>query len=200
MKLVAATSNKHKLGEFRRILQPLGIEVISALEAVGHSLEIEETGSTFMENSAQKAEAIYKATGLPTFADDSGLCIDAMGGAPGIYSARYGGENTPHSEKIKLILKELDGVADEKRTARFVAAIYCVLNDEHAISCEGSVEGKIGYEPKGKDGFGYDPIFMVGERSFAEHSDAEKDAISHRGIALREFCAKLEKALQDKKT
>ena len=198
MKLVAATSNKHKLGEFRRILQPLGIEVISAQEAVGYSLEVEETGSTFMENSAQKAEAIYKATGLPTFADDSGLCIDALGGAPGIYSARYGGENTPHSEKIKLILKELDDVADEKRTARFVAAIYCVLNDEHAISCEGSVEGKIGYEPKGKDGFGYDPIFMVGERSFAEHSDAEKDAISHRGIALREFCAKLEKALKDK--
>ena len=198
MKLVAATSNKHKLGEFRRILQPLGIAVISALEAVGHSLEIEETGSTFMENSAQKAEAIYKATGLPTFADDSGLCIDALGGAPGIYSARYGGENTPHSEKIKLVLKELNDVADEKRTARFVAAIYCVLNDEHAISCEGSVEGKIGYEPKGKDGFGYDPIFMVGERSFAEHSDAEKDAISHRGIALRKFCAKLEKALQDK--
>lgn len=190
MKIVAATTNKHKLAEFRRILAPAGIEVVSMAEA-GCVLDVAETGSTFMENAEIKARALFVATGLPSLADDSGLCVDALNGAPGIFSARYGGEDMPHNEKIRLLLNELEGVPAEERTARFVAAIYCILDDGHIITCEGKVEGKIGFEPRGSEGFGYDPIFMVGTRSFAEHSDTEKDALSHRGKALRELCEKL---------
>ena len=190
MKLLAATGNKHKLEEFRRILSPLGINVIS-LNDIGLDANVEETGKTFLENAEIKAMALYKLTGIPTFADDSGLCIDALGGRPGVYSARYGGESLPHGEKIGLILKEMESIPDERRGARFTAAIFCVLGDDSAIACEGNCEGRIGYEPRGGGGFGYDPIFMVGERSFAELSGKEKDEISHRGRALREFCEKL---------
>lgn len=197
MELIAATSNPGKLREFRRILGPLGVRVLSAADA-GASPDVEETGETFAENAAIKARAIYERTGLPSLADDSGLCVDALGGRPGVRSARYGGGDTPHSEKMKLLLEELRGVPDEKRTARFACAVCCVLDDNTAIAAEGFCEGKIGYAPVGGGGFGYDPVFMVGERSFAELPAEEKDAVSHRGVALRSFAEKLQGLLQER--
>jgi XTP/dITP diphosphohydrolase len=189
MKLLIATGNPHKLEEFRRILAPLGIEAISAAE-VGDIPDVEETGDTFEANAELKARAFYAATGLPSVADDSGLCIDALGGRPGVLSARYMGD-VSHAEKIKGILREMISVPDEKRTARFVAAICCVLDDDTVLTCRGECEGRIGYAPKGHDGFGYDPIFMAGDKSFAELSDKEKDSLSHRGKALRLFAEML---------
>ncbi|MDR2932620.1 MAG: RdgB/HAM1 family non-canonical purine NTP pyrophosphatase [Oscillospiraceae bacterium] len=199
MKLLAATGNKLKLAEFRRILTPLGVEVLS-LADVGQKLDVEETGATFMENAEIKARALRVKTGLPTVADDSGLCIDALNGRPGVYSARYGGADTPHSRKIEMILDEMRDIPDEKRTARFVAAICCVWDDDTVISCEGAVEGRIGHGPTGANGFGYDPVFMVGNRSFAQFADREKDAVSHRGRALRTFYEKLEAHIRSKRT
>jgi XTP/dITP diphosphohydrolase len=186
MKLIAATGNTHKLNEFRRILEPLGIEVVAPAD-VGAALDVEETGSTFAENAAIKARALHDIAGLGAFADDSGLCVDALDGRPGVYSARYGGEDTPHSEKITLLLEELRGVSDDHRGAQFVCAIHCVLADGTELSCQGVFEGRIGHGPRGENGFGYDPIFMVGDRSSGEMSSEEKDALSHRGKALREF-------------
>ena len=139
----------------------------------------------------RKAQAVHRLTGKAAVADDSGLCVDALGGAPGVYSARYGGEDLPHSEKIKLLLKELIQVPDEKRTARFVAHICYIGADGTRIDAEECCEGVIGHAPRGEGGFGYDPIFMVGDKSFAELSGAEKDAVSHRGKALRAFAQKL---------
>jgi XTP/dITP diphosphohydrolase len=186
MRLLIATGNPHKLEEFRRILAPLGIEAVSPAEL----LSVDETGETFEENAELKARAFYKATGIPSVADDSGLCVDALGGGPGVHSARYMGD-VPHTEKIKGILRAMIGVPDEQRTARFVAAICCVIDDDTVLTCREECEGRIGYAPKGDGGFGYDPIFMVGERSFAELSDGEKDEISHRGRALRSFAEML---------
>jgi XTP/dITP diphosphohydrolase len=190
-KLVLASTNSHKLQEFRQILAPLGVEVLSAGE-VGVSLDVEENGATFAENAAIKARALYKLCGLPTVADDSGLCVDALDGRPGIHSARYGGGGLTDAEKIQLLLQELDGVPPEKRTARFVAAIHCVLDDETALACEGVCEGVIGLATSGDNGFGYDPIFYVGEKSFAQLPATEKDMISHRGVALRKLAGMLQ--------
>lgn len=192
MKLVAATANKHKLEEFRQILEPMGIEVLSAAE-VNASADVEETGATFAENAAIKARAVYRQCGLPSVADDSGLCVDALGGRPGIYSARYGGGGLTNLMQIALLLKELDGIPAERRTARFVAAIHCVLDEETELACEGACEGTIAPALTEDNGFGYDPVFMVGERSFAQLSHDEKNAISHRGIALREFAERLKR-------
>jgi XTP/dITP diphosphohydrolase len=189
-KLVLASQNPHKMGEFRQILAPLGVEILSAGE-VGVTLDVEENGATFAENAALKAQALYKLCGLPAVADDSGLCVDALDGRPGIHSARYGGGSLTDSEKIQLLLQELDGVPPHRRTARFVAAIHCVLDDETELACEGVCEGMIGLTTSGDNGFGYDPIFYVGERSFAELPAAEKDAISHRGVALRKLAEML---------
>ncbi len=183
MKLVVATNNKHKLVEFRRILEPLGFEVLSQKEA-GVTVNPVEDGETFAANAKIKAMAVYEACGLPSVADDSGLCVDAMNGGPGVYSARYLGEDTAQEIKNAGILKELEDVPVEKRNAHFACAICCILSKEDIIECEGKCSGSIGYEPKGDGGFGYDPIFMVGDRSYAELSPEEKDAISHRGRAL----------------
>ncbi|MCL2055803.1 MAG: RdgB/HAM1 family non-canonical purine NTP pyrophosphatase [Oscillospiraceae bacterium] len=191
MKLAAATSNPHKLEEFRAVLAPMGIEVISAAEA-GFTDEIEETGDTFAENAAIKARALFKAVGLPVFADDSGLCVDALGGRPGVYSARYGGD-IPHTEKIALLLSELEGVPPEKRAARFVCVIHCILEDGREIVCEGACEGMIGFAPAGIGGFGYDPIFFRGKKSMAQISAEEKHTVSHRGKALRDLARILAK-------
>lgn len=196
MKLLVATGNRHKLQEFSRILSPLGIKTVSPAD-VGVELDVEETGTTFSENARIKAEALYKLTGLATVADDSGLCVDALDGRPGVYSARYMGD-APHSEKIKGLLGELENVPDDKRTARFMCAICGVLGDSDIIEASGSCEGKIAYEPSGEGGFGYDPIFLCGDKSFAALSDAEKDAVSHRGKALEEFAAKVGIYLKNK--
>lgn len=191
MKLLVATGNAHKLEEFARILAPIGYEIVSPKEA-GIDSEVEETGATFRENARIKALALFHLTGIATVADDSGLCVDALGGRPGVYSARYQGAGAPQSKKNAALLKELKTVKAEDRTARFVSAICCVLGSESILECEGVCEGTIGWEPRGEGGFGYDPLFMVGEKSFAELSGAEKDELSHRGRALRKLAGMLE--------
>lgn len=190
MKLVLATNNEGKVREFARILEPLGIEVMTQKQAGVH-VSPEENGTTFAENARIKAMAVYEATGLPTVADDSGLCIDAMNGEPGVYSARYDGEDTPYEEKNRRIIESLNGVAEEKRTARFVAHITCVLSKDEILDCEGVCEGTIGHKPAGDGGFGYDPIFYVGDKSFAELDGEAKDKVSHRGKALEKLYQKL---------
>ena len=190
MKLVLATNNEGKVREFARILEPLGIEVMTQKQAGVH-VSPEENGTTFAENARIKAMAVYEATGLPTVADDSGLCIDAMNGEPGVYSARYYGEDTPYEEKNRRIIESLNGVAEEKRTARFVAHITCVLSKDEILDCEGVCEGTIGHKPAGDGGFGYDPIFYVGDKSFAELDGEAKDKVSHRGKALEKLYQKL---------
>lgn len=190
MKLVLATNNEGKVREFARILEPLGIEVMTQKQAGVH-VSPEENGTTFAENARIKAMAVYEATGLPTVADDSGLCIDAMNGEPGVYSARYYGEDTPYEEKNRRIIESLNDVAEEKRTARFVAHITCVLSKDEILDCEGVCEGTIGHKPAGDGGFGYDPIFYVGDKSFAELDGEAKDKVSHRGKALEKLYQKL---------
>lgn len=182
MKFVIATHNQHKVKEFQRILEPMGIEAVTA-----QLTEAEETGTTFMENSRLKAEAACRETGLPCIADDSGLCVDALDGEPGVYSARY----APEGERKKTVLRKLEGLPMEKRGAHFVSAICCVFPDGDTIEAEGRCYGKIAFAPKGDNGFGYDPIFLYGEKTFGELSGEEKDKISHRGVALVEFEKKL---------
>lgn len=194
MKLIAATKNKGKLVEFSRIFRHFGIEVLSMQEA-GVDIDVKEMGTTFAENAALKAKTIYEATGLATVADDSGLCIDALAGRPGVYSARYGGEDTPYPEKIRMLLSEMEQVPDDRRTAYFESAICCVLGSERVIECSGRCYGTIAKAPKGENGFGYDPIFVIDGESFAEMSDEKKDANSHRGMALRILFGELEKQL-----
>ena len=186
MKLIAATNNAHKVVEFKRILEPLGCTVLSQKEA-GIHVEAEETGTTFEENAYLKAKAVYDASGLPTVADDSGIAVDALNGAPGVYSARYGGPSLNDVDRYEKLLHEMDGVPDEKRTARFVCAISLILSSDQVFGFTGVCEGKIGYGPRGENGFGYDPIFMVGDKSTAELLPEDKDKISHRGQALRKM-------------
>lgn len=186
MKLILASNNQHKLAEFSRVLRPLGIEVISQSQA-GIYLEVEETGETFEENARLKAEAIFARTGTPVVADDSGLEVDALDNAPGVYSARYGGEGLTDVGRYNKLLEALADVPDEKRGARFVCVLHYIDGAGEHHSLRGECPGKIGYAPRGENGFGYDPVFMVGEKSFSELSPAEKDAISHRGRALELF-------------
>lgn len=189
MKIIAATKNKNKLREFGEILK--GFEIISQAEA-GIDIEVEETGDTFEENSMLKAKAIFEMTGIPAIADDSGLCVDSLNGAPGVYSARYGGEGYDDEGRVQLLLKNMKDIPDDKRTARFVCAITLV-SKEGIITARGECEGKIAYEPKGENGFGYDPVFYVEQfgKTTAEISPEEKNSISHRGKALSIFAEKL---------
>ena len=196
MKVIVATGNAGKMREFKRILEPLGFAVTSMKEE-GISLPIEETGATFAENARIKALAVHTHTGEAVVADDSGISVDALDGRPGVYSARYGGEDLPHPEKIKLLLSELRDVPPERRGAHYTCAICFVLPDGRTLDFEAVCEGHVGYETRGANGFGYDPIFYIGERSFAEYTDAEKDAISHRGKALRQMAATVERMLAD---
>lgn len=191
MKIIAATKNKNKLREFGEILKDF--EIISQEEA-GVNIDVEETGTTFEENSYLKAKAIYDITGITTIADDSGLCVDALGGEPGVYSARYGGEGYDDKGRVQLLLKNMKDVPDEERTARFVCVITLV-GDEGVLTARGECEGKIDYEPKGENGFGYDPVFYVDrfEKTLAEVNPEEKNSISHRGKALKIFAEKLNK-------
>ena len=185
MKIIAATKNKNKLREFGEILKDF--EIISQEEA-GIDIDVEETGTTFEENSRLKAEAIFKATGIAAIADDSGLCVDALGGEPGVYSARYGGEGLDDEGRVELLLKNMKNVPDEKRTARFVCVITMV-NSDGIITARGECEGVINHAPKGENGFGYDPVFYMEEygKTTAEMSPDEKNAVSHRGKALMIF-------------
>lgn len=190
MRLVAATGNPNKLREFRRILAPLGIEVLSPRE-MGAAADAEETGATFAENARIKARALFEQVGLPVVADDSGLCVDALGGRPGVLSARYQGEDATYGEKMAALLEEMKGVPREKRTARFVCAIHCILDENTALDCEGTCEGEIGFAPSGDGGFGYDPLFLADGVSFASLPGEKKDALSHRGRALRRLAGLL---------
>ena len=190
MKICAATGNQGKLKELRRILEAQGHEVVSQKE-LGITTEPDETGTTFAENAYLKAMGIYRVTGLPTVADDSGLCVDALDGAPGVYSARYAGEGHNSAENNEKLLREMENVPDEKRTARFVCAICVVFGEDDIVQCEGICEGTIAHRLHGENGFGYDPLFMVGEHSFAELDGPAKDAISHRGRALTALYEKM---------
>ena len=196
MKIIFATGNQGKLREVRAIVADLGIEVESMKDA-GIDVDIVEDGKTFAENALIKARTVCKACGEVTMSDDSGLEIDALGGEPGIYSARYMGEDTSYHIKNMNLVERLEGVPDEKRTARFVCAIACVFPDGRELIGRETFEGRIGYEEKGENGFGYDPIFYVPEKGCysAEVSPEEKNAISHRGKALRAMRAKLEEVL-----
>ena len=194
MKFIIATNNAKKLVELERILNPLGIEAVSAKEAGVVLDEVDETGTTFLENAFIKANAAYKKTGMPAVADDSGICVDALDGKPGIFSARYSPEDCITDEdRTAKILEELEGVSDEKRGAHYTCAICCILPDGRRIEVEEICEGKIGYEFIGDGGFGYDPIFVFGDRTFAQMTADEKDKVSHRGKALRELRSELEK-------
>lgn len=189
-----ATNNAHKVEEFKRILLPLGINVLSAKEAGVDLGEVEENGKTFAENAKIKAMSAYRISGMPCIADDSGLCVDALDGAPGVYTARYGGENLTQKERNAFLLKNMESVPFEKRAAMFVCSICCVLSETDCIEVFGDCHGLIDTEPYGEGGFGYDPIFcIVGGCTLAQMSDKEKDEISHRGVALRKLKEALEK-------
>ena len=185
-----ASANAKKLAEMRRILEPMGIAVQTAAE-LGFTEDIEETGTTFAENSALKAMTVCKALGIPAIADDSGLCVDALGGAPGVYSARYAGEHGDDTANMNKLLDDMFDVPGRKRTARYVCVITLAMPDGRTLVTEGKCEGIIGQNPKGNNGFGYDPIFKVGMKTMAQLDDAKKDAISHRGNALRKLQAEL---------
>ena len=195
-RIIFATGNEGKMREIRMILEDLGVPVLSMKEA-GISADIEENGKSFAENAAIKAKAIMEMTGEIVMADDSGLEIDYLDGAPGIYSARFMGEDTSYDIKNKALIDKLAGVPDEKRTARFVCAIACALPDGQILESRGTMEGIIGYEIKGENGFGYDPIFYLPECgcTSAEISPEKKNELSHRGKALRAMKEKLEKYL-----
>lgn len=195
-RIIFATGNEGKMREIRMILEDLGVPVLSMKEA-GISADIEENGKSFAENAAIKAKAIMEMTGEIVMADDSGLEIDHLDGAPGIYSARFMGEDTSYDIKNKALIDKLAGVPDEKRTARFVCAIACALPDGQILESRGTMEGIIGYEIKGENGFGYDPIFYLPECgcTSAEISPEKKNELSHRGKALRAMKEKLEKYL-----
>ena len=188
MKVILASKNQHKLVELSAILSQLGFEI--ALESeYGLDIDVDETGTTFEENSFLKAEAVMKASGLPVLADDSGLMVDALSGAPGVYSARYGHKNSD-AERIEYLLANMKDVPAGARTAKFVCVITCLWPDGRKIVARGEGPGEILFAPKGQGGFGYDPVFYLPERgkTYAELAAEEKNAISHRARALQEFC------------
>ena len=194
MKLVLASKNPKKLNEMQEILSQLGVEVCSEAEA-GVDVEVEESGTTFEENSLLKAKAVMEASGLPALADDSGLCVDCLNGAPGVYSARYGGEDLDDTARYRLLLANMRGQLT--RTAKFVSVITCCFPGGTVISARGECPGTIAYAPMGEGGFGYDPVFFVPglKKTFAQLSAEEKNAISHRGKALEAFQSKLKEYL-----
>ncbi len=190
MKFVLASRNAHKLEEMRSILAGHGIEAVSE-EAAGAAVEVEETGETFAENALLKARAVMEKSGLPAIADDSGLCVDALNGAPGVYSARYGGPELDDAGRYRLLLQALRGQTD--RTAHFTSAIACVFPNGDLIEAEGVCPGTIAFAPQGTGGFGYDPIFFLPQlrKTYAQLTPEEKAAVSHRGRALAVFEEKL---------
>lgn len=194
MKLVLASKNPNKLAEMQRILSALGVDVISEADA-GVDVDVEETGATFEENAALKARAVCAASGLPAIADDSGLCVDALNGAPGVYSARYGGGELGDVGRYRLLLENMRGMTD--RRCGFVSCICCAFPNGDEVTARGECRGTLAFVPMGENGFGYDPIFFLPEKkkTFAQLTAEEKNEISHRGRALREFKTKLEEYL-----
>lgn len=196
MDFLIATHNMKKRAELERILSPLGVRVRTAEEAGVDLTDVEETGETFEENAYLKAASGCKESGMACVADDSGLMVDALGGAPGVYSARYAGVHGDDAANNNKLLENLKDVPDEKRTARFVSVVCCVFPDGKTIYARGECEGFIGHGPRGDGGFGYDPLFLLPDgRCFGEMDAAAKDAVSHRGNALRLFREKLSEIL-----
>ncbi len=195
MKLVLASQNEKKLKEMNDILSQLGIEVCLQSQ-VGVHVDVEETGDTFEANSLLKAQAVMKATGMPAIADDSGLCVDALGGAPGVYSARYGGPDLNDAGRYRLLLENMRG--QSPRTAHFVSVITCCFPNGDVITARGECAGTIAYAPQGTGGFGYDPVFFLPQKkkTFAQLTPEEKNEVSHRGKALTLFREKLEDYLK----
>ena len=194
MKIVIATRNRHKAVELQTLLHGAGYDAVQLDEIDPDNIipEVEETGTTFKENALLKAHAIAKATGLPAIGDDTGLEVDILGGAPGIFSARYAGENCTYEDNVKKLLRELSDVADDRRTARFkTVAVY--VHKETELSAEGVVEGVITEKAEGVGGFGYDPVFSVLDmkKTYAQLADEEKNRVSHRGKAIRSLIEKL---------
>ena len=201
MRFVVATHNRKKLEELSRILSALDIEAVTG-DQIGVVLsEPDETGVTFEENARIKAESACRETGLPAVADDSGLMVDALDGAPGVHSARYAGTGTSDADRNVKLLNALKDTPKERRTAKFVSVICCVFPDGDVVTARGECPGRIAYAPRGEDGFGYDPLFIVdgglpgAGKTFAELTGEEKDAVSHRGNALRVFSARLREKL-----
>ncbi len=196
MKVVLASKNPHKLVEIRQITDKFGFELILQSE-LGVDIDVEETGTTFEENSFLKAEAVMKATGLPAIADDSGIAVDALNGEPGIYSARYGFDDTLDDwGRLQLLLKNTESVPDGERQARFVCVITFITPDGNAIQARGEIHGELTRVPYGENGFGYDPIFYYPPmgKTTAEMTSGEKNRVSHRANALGLFYQKLKEA------
>ena len=194
MKLVLASKNQKKLVEMRDILSHMGVEVCLQSD-VGVDVDVEETGTTFEENSLLKARAVMEASGLPAIADDSGLCVDALGGAPGVYSARYGGPGLDDVGRYRLLLENMKG---QPRGAKFVSVITCCSPNGDVLTARGECPGTIAFAPMGEGGFGYDPVFFIPslKKTFAQLTPEEKNAISHRGKALEQFQKELERYLK----
>ena len=193
MKFILATKNPKKLKELRRILVPLGHEVISERELEKPLDEVVEDADTFEGNALLKARSAMRITGLAAVADDSGLCVDYLDGAPGVYSARFAGEEQDDEKNNAKLLKALEGLPKEKRTARFVSAVAVVFPNGTEFTVRGACEGYIATEKQGENGFGYDPLFIGEKGCFGLLTDEEKDSISHRGKALRLMATELEK-------
>ena len=197
MQFVIATANPGKVREMREILSELGIDAVTRKE-LGIELEIEETGSTFLDNATLKARAICEASGMPSIADDSGLLVDALGGAPGVYSSSYGGPGLSDAQRCDYLLEKLKN--KEQKSAKFVSTIVCAFPGGDILAAEGECHGEIIGSQRGFNGFGYDPVFLVRgkDRTMAELAPDEKNIISHRGVALREFSKKLQALLMRK--
>ena len=207
MDFILASNNKKKLEEMQRILSPLGINVVTA-KMLGIALpDVVEDGDTFEQNAEIKARSACEITGMPAIADDSGLCVDYLDGAPGIYSARFANiiehngvnvdneKNADDEANNDLLRSKVEGVPEEKRTAYYVCAICCIFPDGKKIVVRGECHGKIGFVRDGNEGFGYDPLFIIGGKSFGKYTGEEKDKISHRGNALRKLSKELEKII-----
>ena len=196
--LLLATNNQGKVAEFRQLLEGCGWELVTPAD-IGLDLHVDETGQSYAENAIIKAEAYAKASGLVTLADDSGLEVDALGGRPGPLSARYAGRDRTDEERVQALLQELAGISDEERSARFRCVIAIAEPHGRVELVEGTVEGRIAHEPRGENGFGYDPVFLLPERGLtaAELPPGEKNAVSHRGAATQEARTVLERWLRE---
>lgn len=190
MKIIIASNNAGKIREYKQMLEGAGLGEVLSLKEAGLVCEPEETGTTFEENAAIKARALHEMSGCAALADDSGLMVDALGGEPGVYSARWLGIGEDKARNAEM-LRRLEGKTGAERSARFVCAIHFIYEDGREVTAKGVCEGLIGFEPRGENGFGYDPIFMYGDKSFAEIPAEDKNAVSHRGNALRELEKKL---------
>ena len=195
MKFVLASQNKHKLEEMQAILSAHGVEVVLQSD-LGLHVDVEETGGTFAENALLKAKAVMEASGLPAIADDSGVCCDALSGAPGVYSARYGGPELDDAGRYRLLLANMQGA--KTRAAHFTSAIACVFPNGDVIEAQGECPGTIAFAPQGDGGFGYDPVFFLPQlrKTYAQLTPEEKAAVSHRGKALEVFDGKLRTYLE----